>query len=125
MAISIYDRVGEELLQAVITEFYKRAFNDPIIGHFFFHFDREKLTRQQIDFARAMLGGPNHYKGKPLRQAHQAFAISKPHFGRRQILMREVLEEFEVAEELRESWLEREEKLRPLIFNQDLTPHCT
>ncbi|MFW7379394.1 MAG: truncated hemoglobin [Oligoflexus sp.] len=115
MSKSLYERVGEERLQLVITEFYLRAFNDPIIGHFFFHFDREHLTRQQIDFARAMLGGPNRYQGKALRVAHEVFAIRKPHFGRRQVIMREVLDDLAIEPDIADNWLEREEKLRPLI----------
>lgn len=118
MSESLYQQVGEERLKAVITEFYKRAFTDPIIGHFFFHFDREHLTAQQIDFARSLLGGPNRYQGKPLKAAHTPFQIRKPHFGRRQVLMAEVLFDLKIPENLQKAWLEREEKLRPLIVNR-------
>lgn len=117
-AMSLYEEIGEKALSEVITEFYKRAFNDPIIGHFFFNFDRLTLTRQQIDFARALLGGPNRYQGKPLRKAHRPFMIRQPHFGRRQVLMKEVLEESALAQNLQAAWLAKEERLKPLILRQ-------
>jgi hemoglobin len=115
--MTLYEDIGEETLRTVITEFYKRAFADPIIGHFFFHFDRHHLTEQQIDFARALLDGPQRYQGKPLKAAHAPFDIRKPHFGRRQVLMREVLDDYGVAPRLRDAWLEREERLKPLILS--------
>ena len=73
---------------------YERAFADMIIGHFFFGKDQAHITRQQTAFATSMLGGPAAYRGAPLVAAHRPFAISAPHFQRRQMLMREVLAEF-------------------------------
>lgn len=116
---SLYERLGEEALVAVLTRFYERAFVDPIIGHLFFGRDREHLTRQQIDFARGLLGGPMHYRGKPLLHAHRPLLIRPPHFARRQVLMAEVLEEIGVAPDISREWLEREDNLRPLIMSSD------
>lgn len=115
--MSLYERIGPELVRAVITEFYRRAFEDGILAHFFFGKDRAHLTEQQIAFATSMLGGPAGYRGKSLVAAHQPFAIRGPHFARRQVLMRDVLEELGVESGSAEEWLEREEGLRPLIVN--------
>jgi hemoglobin len=118
---SLYERLGEDSLVAVLTRFYERAFTDPIIGHLFFGRDQEHLTRQQIDFARSFLGGPMRYRGKPLLHAHRPLPIRPPHFARRQILMAEVMEELGVAPDVSREWLEREETLRPLIMSGDLS----
>lgn len=121
---SLYERLGEETLVAVLTRFYERAFADPIIGHLFFGRDREHLTRQQVDFARSLLGGPMRYRGKPLLHAHRPLLIRPPHFARRQVLMAEVLDELGVAPDLSRDWLEREANLRPLIMSGDLHTCC-
>lgn len=117
--MSLYTDIGPETIRAVITEFYRRAFEDPMIGHFFFGHDRDHITRMQIDFASNMLGGPKVYRGKSLQEAHGTLPIRPPHFARRQMLMREVLEESGVREDLREAWLKLEARLRPLIIQQD------
>ncbi len=118
--MSLYTDIGSETVSAVITEFYHRAFQDPMIGHFFFGHDRGHITRMQIDFASNMLGGPKVYRGKSLQEAHGALPLRPPHFARRQVLMREVLEEFGVREDLREAWLGLEARLRPLIIQQKI-----
>lgn len=118
-SVSLYERIGDGLIRRSLTEFYVRAFEDGIIGHFFFGKDRLHITTQQIDFAIAMLGGPKNYRGKPLVVAHRDMKFRRPHFSRRQMLMREVLEELGLELELIDAWLELEEALRPLIVGRN------
>jgi len=113
---SLYERIGREFLVAALTEFYQRAQQDGIIGHFFLNLDLAHITAMQIDFATALLGGPRHYRGKPLGPAHGALKLRRPHFGRRQVLLKEVLDEMGLAPDLRDSWLALEEQLKPLIM---------
>ncbi len=113
---SLYHQLGEDLIIQVITEFYHRAFEDRMIGHFFFNKDKDDITKKQIAFAIAMLGGPRHYKGKSLPQAHDPLAIRPPHFGRRQVLMGEVLQDLKVPHNLAQSWLDLEAELKPIIL---------
>ncbi|SMF54965.1 truncated hemoglobin [Pseudobacteriovorax antillogorgiicola] len=112
---SLYDRLGGDFLAAIITEFYDRAFKDPLIAHLFWGFDQKHLTEMQIQFASSMLGGPGPYRGKSLGQAHRQLKINQAHFGRRQVLMAEVLDEFQVDPDIKKQWLEREDRLKPLI----------
>ncbi len=114
---TLFERIGDELIRKAITEFYRRAQNDGIIGHFFFGKDLADITAKQIVFASAMLGGPRKYQGKPLGLAHKDLILRKPHFDRRQMLMGEVLEELGLAAELKDGWLAMEERLRALIVN--------
>lgn len=117
MTLSMYEKIGKDFIERAITEFYKRAFEDPIIGHFFFQKNREELTAKQINFACMMLGSQEHrYQGKPLRQAHQDLGIRKAHFERRQIMMRDVLQEFGLDPELMAGWLKLEDNLRGIIL---------
>ena len=115
--LSLYQKIGKDFIEQAITEFYKRAFEDPIIGHFFFQKNREELTAKQIPFAAMMLGSDEHrYQGKPLRHAHQGLGIRRPHFDRRQVLMRDVLEEMKLKPELIDDWLKLENNLRGMIL---------
>lgn len=117
----LIDSIGSQQLKDIITEFYIRAFADPIIGHIFWTFDRERLTQMQISFAKSMLGGSEGYRGKSLDEAHQNLNINNAHFGRRQVLMRQVLEDFNVVDSVKDEWLKREERLRPLIVRSSRT----
>ena len=114
----IYDQIGADLIQKAIRLFYDRAFEDPMIQHFFMRSDKEHLIREQSLFATALLGGPRQYKGLSLEKAHEKRSIRLPHFKRRQILMGEVLTELGLADELKREWLRREEALRPLILGE-------
>ena len=119
--MTLYEEIGSVSINEVVTEFYKRAFEDVIIGHFFFEKERLAITKKQIDFATAMLGGPRSYTGQSLEQVHSNLGIRAPHFGRRQVLMAEVLKESGLTKEHSQNWLALEERLRPLIFNER---HC-
>jgi len=112
---SLYDRIGPEFLAQAIREFYARAQKDLIIGHFFINLDINHIVAMQIDFATALLGGPRNYRGKPLGVAHRNLHLRPPHFGRRQILLKEVLTDLGLAPVLRDAWLDLEEQLKPVI----------
>ena len=118
MSKSLYEQIGASTIEVVITEFYEHAFRDPLIGHFFFNHDRVELTRKQILFSSCMLGATHlTYTGKSLQEAHRALPLNEVHFRRRQKLMQEVLAGTHIAQELKDKWLEREEKLKSLIIN--------
>ena len=114
--MTLYDEIGKEFVEKAITEFYIRAFEDRMIGHFFFEKNREYITRMQIDFATSALGGPRNYVGKSLVEAHRTLNMRLPHFKRRQVLMAEVLDELGLRDDLKQKWLDLEESLRPLIL---------
>ncbi|MEY4630909.1 MAG: hypothetical protein RIQ81_1029 [Pseudomonadota bacterium] len=114
----VYKEAGKDGIEKMVRSFYERAFFDGIIGHFFIGRDHEDLVQKQTAFTTALLGGPSNYRGKPLATAHQDLRIRPPHFGRRQVLMREVLEEFQMPADIIAEWLDLEERLRPLIVGK-------
>ncbi|NRA44712.1 MAG: group 1 truncated hemoglobin [Oligoflexales bacterium] len=120
----IFEQVGESFIQQAISEFYRRAVRDPIIGHFFFHSDIENLVVKQCAFTAKLLGSKTHkYTGKPLVKAHSMLPLTKVHFSRRQVLMAEVLQDLGLKKELSRAWLNLEEGLRPLIINSESPCH--
>ncbi len=113
---TLYEQIGADFIRAALTEFYQRAFSDMIIGHFFFGKDIAHITEQQIAFATGMLGGPRLYRGKALGAAHLDLKLRPPHFGRRQVLMYEVLSGMGLDAELCQGWLSLEEQLRSVVM---------
>lgn len=113
--MSTYDVIGEERLVAVIKTFYERCFEDVMIGFMFFGHDVNRIAAQQTDFVRGMLGGPRHYNGKGLEEAHRGLPLRPAHFARRLIILEEVLEEAGVPREASEEWLGLEKALKDKI----------
>ena len=104
--MNLFNQIGEKKISAIIRDFYDAAFLDPIIGHFFFHHDKEDLIRKQVAFSIGLLGGPKTNFGRSIDAAHRQLNINKAHFGRRQVLFAEILKKHEVEEGLAEEWLE-------------------
>lgn len=108
---------GEERLRRIVDDFYGRVFEDAMIGFMFRGLDREQLVERQVEYARARLGaGDVEYTGTPIREAHASLPIRAGHFDRRHDLLRQVLEEYDVPEHVRETWLELEIRLRELVL---------
>ncbi len=113
---TLYDKIGRPTLEAIVTRFYAKCFADPMIAHFFWNLDHDRLSQLQIDFVAGLLGGPRSYHGRPLTMVHADLPIRAPHFRRRQQILRESMQEFGLDGELAYAWLELEEKLQALIY---------
>ena len=107
---------GEERLNELMEAFYDRLFADPIIGFLFQGHDQQRLVDRQIEYIRARLGNEEvDYGGTPIREAHRDLPITVGHFDRRHQILREVLEEHDVPDDVREAWLELDSALRELV----------
>ena len=103
-------------LRAIIKRFYDRLFSDPLVGFFFHGHDKARLITSQISYLLANLGdGQQDYEGPSIRSAHQDLPITTGHFDRRHQILKEVLGEFEVDDEISRSWLAFDQSLRNLI----------
>ncbi len=116
--MNAFQQLGAEKITTIITEFYRRAMHDPIIGHFFFQHDHDQLLKGQLAFSIAMLGGPQTYRGRSLSQLHQPLPIRHAHFNRRLTMLRELFTCFQVDARQAATWLAAEEKLRPAIVSK-------
>ena len=92
-----------------------------MLAHFFLNSDHEQLLKMQLAFVTGMLGGPVAYSGKSLSQAHDGLTIRAPHFLRRQKLLQETMAEAGLSAAVIQSWLAQEERLKPLIMNDQQT----
>lgn len=98
-----------------MEDFYDRVLADRMIGFLFVGADRDRLVQKEWELTAGMLGGDVRYTGQPMRQAHSRSPILGGHFERRQKLLRDALEDHGVPEDVIETWLAHNEKLRPQV----------
>ena len=85
MTASLYERLGgDAAVHAAVDIFYQKILADPEINVFFDHIDMDKQMRKQRAFLTYAFGGPNHYTGQGLRNAHsrlvKEFNLKDEHF---------------------------------------------
>lgn len=120
---SHYEILGDEKLRQLIDVFVERVIHDVMIGFFFRGVDIPRLKQREYEFARGHLGGPTEYTGRPLQIAHARHPILGGQFNRRIRILEQVLQEFQVPDEIRLAWLAHNESLRSLITH-DPTHEC-
>lgn len=92
---TIYERIGgEEGIAKLVDSFYDKVTADNELKAYFEHAPMDKLLRMQREFFAMATGGPIQYSGRPFRQVHQGFAISRREFQRFVEHLIETLEEF-------------------------------
>jgi hemoglobin len=84
---ALYDRIGgEAAVMAAVDLFYRKVLDDELTKPFFEGLDIVAQTRKQVAFMTWAFGGPNEYRGKPLREAHAALVrdrgLGDEHFDR-------------------------------------------
>ena len=113
--MTLFDQIGADMLRAVITEFYKRVFDDVMIGFMFQGKDRQHLIDREYELAAALLGAGVKYTGRPMRTAHAQHTIFGGHFERRLQILRETLADHRVAPAVQQAWIDHTLALRPQI----------
>jgi hemoglobin len=73
---------GLKGLQTVVKKFYRYAFSDDLVGHFFEDMDMEAMIDHQILFLRYALGDQIEYSGRALDAVHRNLNISNEDFNR-------------------------------------------
>lgn len=102
-------------IEALMRRFVRRVFDDTMIGFLFARADYERIVRFETQHAARALGGPVAYEGKPLPAAHRPHPITGGHFGRRLVILAEVLAEAGVPGDLAAAWLDENRRLREQI----------
>lgn len=69
---SIYEQIGgDDAIQAAVEVFYRKVLADDLIAHFFDDVDMDRQMAKQASFLTMVTGGPNHYTGADMRNAHK------------------------------------------------------
>jgi hemoglobin len=117
--LSLFEQLGGETkVHAIVDTFIDRVFEDRMIGFFFRNANRARIKETEYQLIANFLGADIEYQGKPLQSAHAKHPIMGGHFARRQQILKETLQQYQVPEKIMEIWLDHTESLRPLITGQ-------
>lgn len=109
----LWEALGRgELLNAILTDFYTRVFEDPILSPYFRGITRERVIGQVFSFMRDLVTGARHYFGLRPRTAHHWMVISDEIFDYRERLMEASLRRHGLSDPLIERWRRIEERYR-------------
>ena len=111
-----YEALGEAKIRAVLQALYDQLFVDPIVGFLFDGKDKAHIVEQQVIFTCRFLGGPQRYTGKPLPEAHASLPLLPGHFDRRHHVLRTLLEQHEVPDDVKRAWLDIDQGLRSSVL---------
>lgn len=122
--VAIADTLFEELggkpcLDRVHKIFYDKLMIHPWLAGFFKDNEQWHLEVQQTDFMMRLFGGPNIYKGRMPKYAHQHMFVTEEMFMERHAVLEQSLVEAGVAAELRERWLRYDMGLKRALVKAD------
>ena len=98
--VSLYDRLGgANAIQPVTQAFYQKVLADEALAPYFAFVNMERLIGMQTSFLTMALGGPSHYNGRSLRDAHAGLReLNDEHFDKVVTHLAQTLKEFGVSD---------------------------
>lgn len=104
MAKPLFERIGgDAAVKATVVKMYDKILDDDLLAPFFEDIDVDRLRHSQSAFVTYAFGGPNHYTGQSMRNAHRgavAQGISDEHFDRVATHLKSAMEELDVPADL-------------------------
>ena len=69
---SIYEQIGgADAVDAAVDIFYRKMLSDDRVNYFFNSVDMDGQRAKQKAFLTMVMGGPNNYTGKDMREGHK------------------------------------------------------
>lgn len=95
MALTIYERLGGfPEVRMIVSAFYDRVLDSPVIAHHFEDVDMQNLIEHQTRFISFLTGGPTTgYTDEHLKHVHSKFGITLTEFDEMVELLTETLED--------------------------------
>ena len=101
-----------EVMAAILTDFYTRVFEDPILSPYFMGVTRQRLIEKVYSFMRQIFTGEKLYFGDRPRNTHHWMVIPDDVFDYREQLMETCMRKQGLAEHLIRRWSAIEESFR-------------
>lgn len=117
---TMFERYGGfTIVSRIVSSFYDRVLDSPIMGPYFTGVDMKRQIDHQTKFIAFLMGGPASFSDEHLRTIHQTKNINQEALDEMISLLTETLEDFDFDDADIESI--RKELLRraPLILKQD------
>lgn len=78
--MSLFEELGgEAAVDAAVDIFYRKVLSDERVSRFFEGVDMEAQAAKQKSFLTMVMGGPNHYTGRDMREAHKHLDLANEH----------------------------------------------
>ncbi|WP_460200288.1 group I truncated hemoglobin [Scytonema sp. NUACC21] len=71
---------GQQGVEQIVDEFYKRVMGDATLNHFFAHTDMQKQYRHQAALFSQLFDGPKQYTGREMAVTHTGMNLQQKHF---------------------------------------------
>jgi hemoglobin len=99
MAATMFERYGGfAKVRRIVSEFYERVLDSPILRPYFEDMDMRSLVDHQTMFVASLMGGPASYTNEALQRIHARLGVTDQAFMEMVKTFRETLEEFEFDE---------------------------
>lgn len=78
---TLYEKFGgRDGIKAVVDTFYKSVLSNPDVAPYFSETNMNKQREHQTNFIGFVLGGPNKYSGRNMREAHAHLNLTEKDF---------------------------------------------
>lgn len=111
-----------EVMSTILTDFYTRVFDDPVLSPYFVGVTRQRLIEKVYSFMRQIFTGEKMYFGDRPRNAHHWMVIPDEVFDYREALMVECMRRHGLAEPYIQRWRAIEESFRGDIVKDKAIP---
>ena len=116
---TLFDQLGgQQGIEQIVDDFYKRIMADNTLNHFFANTDMDKQRRHQAALFSQMFDGPNQYTGRQMEKVHTGMNLQQPHFDAIVKHLRESLAQGGVSSDDTEAAVARVGSLKDAILNK-------
>jgi hemoglobin len=117
-SLSIYEHYGGfATVRRIVSDFYDRVLDSPVIGGRFEEVDVRRLIEHQTRFISFVMGGPASFSDEHLGRVHGHLHITLVEFEEMVALLRETLEDHDLREEDVEAVERQIRRRQPVIVN--------
>jgi hemoglobin len=100
MRQSIFERCGGfATVRKIVSNFYDKVMESPRLQKHFVDVDMRTLIDHQTKFVASVMGGPASFSDDVLRRVHEPLGITRTEFLEAVELLRETLEDHDLAPE--------------------------
>ena len=95
---SMFERYGGfATVSKIVMGFYDKVLDSDIIGPYFENTDMRRLLDHQSKFIASLMGGPASYSNDELLRVHRRLGIDERAFNEYASLLKEALEDLDIA----------------------------
>ncbi|NJM71853.1 MAG: group 1 truncated hemoglobin [Scytonema sp. RU_4_4] len=116
---TLFDKLGgQQGLEQVVDEFYKRVMADNTLNKFFANTNMDKQRQKQVAFFAKIFDGPDQYSGRSMDTTHTGMNLQQQHFDAIAKYLSEALAARGVSSEDANAAVARVDTLKGSILNK-------